>query len=372
LRCHAGKATTFRRMLTAVLAWATWESWPAQKSCAASEIKVPKLLEEEVADEDGVQQAVLQLKKGFCPPCAFALLHCQRPRVDFIYIAVSHALCDATSFLPLRSDLIALYLGESGGPEANLSPSGDAMSILHKRFRAAVWAHDPKGEPDQTPYLAGWEPAVPAAWGYRRMMLVQSGAGAVLQHVSHMLNVPVDVLLIVCLACSIARIDGTPVVRLTLTTPMRDGSGEGLLVGCFSDWRDLDVHTHALQTLVSVALQTADTVRRRYWTRGRMAQVSQRMLVNLVATDDSDDRGFAHRAELGCMQPPTPSGRVRCYAERPMEVQGWQTSPVTWTLALRLHSEQCPPTWAAHLASTLPKVIEQFLLDPLAPVHAPG
>jgi len=368
LWCWDSFGGCFVRAYANVLAWAVLHSWPRYRTCSSNMAGFPPILEVDVRSEWEAADIIEHL--DFHPPCSFALVRCETPPLNLVALSVSHALSDASAFVPLRSDLVSLYLEESTGQPVCLPELPDGLPVLSARFSAALTLGG--GElPDAAPYLGGWESSLPIGWGYRRMIHVRKGAGAALQSACNMLHIPSDVMLIVALACALARCDRLGVVRLTLTVPMRDGPSEGAMVGLFSDWRDLDVCTHELQTLLSVAQQTTDTVRERRWSRGRVAQTSQRLLVNLVAVDRTVDRGVEHRPDLGCMRPPLPSSRVLCSADRPLEIQGWQigAAPPSWVLSLRLDGTKRPPEWASRFAGAFGSVIEQLAVDPVAPVH---
>lgn len=360
----------FSRLLLSFSSWAIQGAWPRYRVCAASEVGLPWLTEYNAADEGEVLEIMGCLYRSFCPPASFALVRCASPRVDFIHIAASHALCDASAFLPLRSDLISFYQEETGGPAAVLPPIPDALALLASRLQAAFLQR--QLTPEYAPYLGGWEPTAPSTWGYRRLLHVRRGAGARLRRACEMLHLPLDIALVSALACSLARCDGSAVVRLTLTAPMRDGPGEEAVLGLFTDWRDLDLHVPSSQTLLAVAEEVADIVRGRRWQRSRVAQTSQRVLVNIVGADYAMDRGFSHRTDLGCTQRPKPTAQVHCRTERSVEFQGWQIGTAEWMFVLRLSRVRCPPSWAVCFSETLTQVIDQFASEPLTPVHRFG
>lgn len=372
LCCWYGQQGKFARTLAKTCSWTLRHCWPRFHTCSNTFVIAPPLWECNAQDHDALKRAIAHSRDNFTPPCSFTLIHCLAPRADFLHMSVSHSLCDASSFGPLRSDLLDLYAAACNGRPVRLPPVPNAMCLLQCRLEEALsFAWGDVGDAGQAAYLGGWgsAPRGRRSWGHRRLIHVRSGAGAALHCASAFLNVPLDVLLVVALACSVARCDRLPVVRLTLTAPMRDGPNEGMLVGLFTDWRDLDIHTHPLQALASVALQTAEIVRGRHWSRGRVAQTSQRILVNLVAAEEATKDGFFHRAEWGCMKPPSKSGRAHCVVERPLEVQGWQLGPVEWTLHLKLHDGRYPPPWAARFAATLQQVVKQLAEEPFSPVH---
>ncbi|CAK0852080.1 unnamed protein product [Prorocentrum cordatum] len=369
-----------QRALAPVLAWAVRHSWPRMRTEPPAAAAHAGLLHEvEVEDDRDLASKVGYFRNRFAPPCSFTLLRCREPRVDHVLVVISHSLCDAGSFGPLRADLAALYREEAGGPCEQLRPVPDALGILERRFLAAFPAKPGGAVSEEASYVAGWASSAaggPAPWGHRRLLKVGQGAGSALQRASEALNVPLDVLFIVSIVCALARCDQMPVVRLTLTVPMRDGPDEGSLVGFFTDWRNVDVQTHALQSLLSVALQATEALRSRSWSRGTVSETSHRILVNLVGAEPTEHLGWVNRVDLGCMRPPSGwSAKASSREERPLEVQGWQTGlrhggdPPAWTLVLKLQWERYPPAWAQRFAVVLTEVIEQFALDPCAPVH---
>jgi len=318
---------------------------------------------------------------NFTQPCSFGLIRCQSPRKDYIQAAISHAVSDALSLAPVRSDLISLYIDECSGGSVQsrrsglaplLPPIPDALELLERRLRSALLhPSDGDGGAEGGLYIGGWESETASSWGYRRMIRVRQSAGLALRHACEVLQLPQDVALMVALACCIARCDGERIVRLTLTVPMRDGPGEAAVTGLFADWRDLDIHTHPLQSLLSVMHQVAEDVRRRRWRRCDVAQVSQRILFNLVGSQlASSDRGFSPVEEVGSMRPPLPHRQVYTSLTRPLEVQGWQTGAAEWTLVLRLRGNRYPPSWARKFAGSLERVIQEVSQNPLAPVHS--
>eukprot|EP00927_Polykrikos_kofoidii_P029604 TRINITY_DN25586_c0_g1_i1.p1 TRINITY_DN25586_c0_g1~~TRINITY_DN25586_c0_g1_i1.p1 ORF type:complete len:1584 (-),score=293.41 TRINITY_DN25586_c0_g1_i1:338-4807(-) len=373
------------RAIVPRLLWAVRQCWPRLRICASASVQVELDVVDAADEEDGALLAS-SMSHPFSGPCRFTLFRNREANGrDFLRLSVSHALADAMAFVPLRRDLVGLYLEELGGPKAALQPIPDAVDVLGQRLDEAFSMAGLQRSSGQLPYVGGWEPDKQRVWGYQRLVRIHAGAATALRQASDVLGLPTDLLLLSALAMAVAlavvpaeeeaaaaaaAAGAAVVVPLTVTAPMRDELGEAACVGCFTDWREIDVRVHLSETLLSVAMRIADSIRGRRWLRGVIADTHTRVLVNLVPAHSSTDRGFEHRVDLGCCRPPARSGVVFRTVERAMEVQGWQLeNDKGWTLSLRLDGNRYPPEWAADFSEALRLLIERLATEPLTPVH---
>merc|ERR1712149_36500 len=78
---------------------------------------------------------------------------------------------------------------------------------------------------------------------------------------------PLDVVLLALVTLAMARADNIDLVEVTLYAPMRDGAAEAMMVGLFTDWRDLCIGVDfELATTLGTMLQISHKIQHRRWT----------------------------------------------------------------------------------------------------------
>merc|ERR1719456_1682324 len=92
--------------------------------------------------------------------------------------------------------------------------------------------------------------------GYGYTFCFQPGATAALTMASSRYHIPLDVLLLGLVVCSVAAADEADLVDFTLYSPMRDAPAEAMMIGLFADWRDLAVRVDfELATVLGTMMQ---------------------------------------------------------------------------------------------------------------------
>ena len=111
---------------------------------------------------------------------------------------------------------------------------------------------------------------------------------------------PMDNLLLALIAIGILRADRRTSMELTLYVPMRDGPGEGGLVGLFADWRSIGVRADAAtSTVLGVVLAVARTLRLRQWQVFNALTKAETIMVNFQRRDSAPPGGRQGFTQVG-------------------------------------------------------------------------
>lgn len=187
-----------------------------------------------------------------------------------------------------------------------------------------------------------------------------------------------DVALLASLACALLRLrpphDQRGALRLRLLVAVRDGLGEGLLVGDLADHRDLDVQPQPHATLEDVAYSIATRVRRHEWSvPDPLADSSSRIFLNLRPLLDDLGGASGSGSALRHQTHWPPVHGERNWDKRTISYPLWimadQVARNEWVLCLKVQ-------WArpqdAGLGASLASVLRDLALRPDSPLLVDG
>lgn len=198
--------------------------------------------------------------------------------VAYLHVAVNHAVCDAFCIVPLVADLLALHDAavkvESTGPQAShigeladkalevadLPPMPDGMALQQVRLEHALSPSHGAGDAQDLAHNI----FCPRRRGYDHYVRLMEGACALLEVGSATIGVPPDHLLVTAIAAAFACISKQLEVKISLIVPMRDGAGEGQVIGNLATTRHLELWFGGRSSL-AVALDLSTRLRRREW-----------------------------------------------------------------------------------------------------------
>jgi len=344
---------------------------------------------------DDVDEQANLLRDEFSPPFLMALflVDTREQPSSYVSFIVSHAFSDGFCSVPLIHDFSSFYaevealrrgrMAEAAAARPSALPFGATFTALQDRFFAAIdgqpmWTH-----PDQVSLRATCFDLPPSRlpWVYNHEVLVESGAVEWLRFSSKRFGVPFDIALLSIVLSATFRAR-TEVRRafggdldlslpLTLYAPMRDSDLNDIMIGLFSDWRDMAVSCTEHSTLLGFALDLADSVRQRRWTMFDPIQNSQRILVNILPLDEQP-RGPRHfrqtRVHEYHNKRTSPGRRRRDWrdAHRPMRITLEQEALDAWWVSLDLNADHFPTPWCRAFARELRRCLEELAIDPLA------
>lgn len=213
--------------------------------------------------------------------------------------------------------------------------------------------------------------------GYGYTFQFQPGAVAALTLASSCYKIPLDVLLLGMVVCSIARSDKADIVDFTLYSPMRDGPGEAMMIGLFADWRDLAVKVDfQMATVVGTMMQLLHSIQQRHWTPFNALRKPERTIMNIQPLDMERRSHFTHLGE-NLWHGGDSLGMKNDRADKlddgrqPLTFNIEQQDETTWWIMVDIGHNERPSDWTRHFCTSLREAFHDLLFDPFAIVHRP-
>lgn len=305
----------------------------------------------------------------------------ERPRtthepiiVSYLGICMCHAYADGNCYLPLVQDLLALYkAAASNAPAPRLPPLRCAFELLEKRLFDTF-------EAKTCPLKCSLRGSIfkYTGRGYGHTLGLEPEAVRIVTRVLARYRVPLDVGLLGLVACAMARADATESLDFTLYAPQRDGAAESMLVGLFSDWRDLALSINfELATVLGTLLQVSHKIQHRLWTNYNALRKPEAMVINIQPLDFEKHAGFMHLGEnmwrdgdkIG--KPEKRTAEQLPYVHQQMNCVIEQQDEENWWILMSVGYDKRPPPWLRSFVYAFDDALRCLLLDPLVLVHRP-
>lgn len=291
--------------------------------------------------------------------------------VSYLSVCMWHAFGDGNCYLPFVQDLLALYKAASSGQtKLSLPPLASAFEDLERRIfdtfqakltpmksslRGSIWRYEGRG--------------------YGHNLALDPDTIRILTRVLANYRMPLDVGILGLMVCALARADETELVDLTLYTPQRDGAAQTMLLGLFSDWRDLSLSADfQLATTVGTLLQVSHKIQHRLWTSFNALRKPEAIVVNIQPLDFEKHADFMHLGENLWRD----GDQIGISEHRKNELP-WvhqqanftieQQDSETWWILMSMGYDQRPTPWARRFIYCFEDAMKNLLLDPLALVH---
>jgi len=212
--------------------------------------------------------------------------------------------------------------------------------------------------------------------GYSHTIGFNPGVTAAIASASVRYRIAFDVALFGLVTCALARADVADLLEFTLYVPMRDGVTEAMVVGLFSDWRDLSVSVDfELATVLGTLLQINHKILHREWTVFNALRKPDRTFVNIQPLDFQQRAGF-----LNLGQNLWRRGDSKLKADKRGPEMGWARQPLNfvieqqdtdiWWVLVSADYEERPTPWMRRFVHAYQEALRAFLLEPLTLVHA--
>eukprot|EP00930_Biecheleria_cincta_P085633 TRINITY_DN75018_c0_g1_i1.p1 TRINITY_DN75018_c0_g1~~TRINITY_DN75018_c0_g1_i1.p1 ORF type:complete len:269 (-),score=33.70 TRINITY_DN75018_c0_g1_i1:72-761(-) len=188
-------------------------------------------------------------------------------------------------------------------------------------------------------------------------------------------RVPLDIVLLGIVVCAMARADQSDFCDFTLYAPMRDGASEAMLVGLFSDWRDLYANIDFdLATVLGTILQLYHKIQHRQWSVFNALRKDERTVINIQPLDFEKHAGFKNLGENmwrdgDRLNEHTERSNRMEYAQQPANFTIEQQDEETWWILVGLGYNERPAPWMRRLVFGFQDALSAFLFEPLARVH---
>jgi len=290
--------------------------------------------------------------------------------IYFLSICMVHAFADGNCYMPLAQDLFSLYEAARKGTPMNLQALPNSLEALERRLFSTLRA-------DCSPLRTSLRGAMfryhGRAYGYT--FCIHPGAVAALSMAASRYLVPIDVLLLGLVVCSLAVTDKADMVDFTLYTPMRDGPSEAMMIGLFADWRDLAVMVDIeLSTVLGTMMQVLHAVQSRHWTPFNALRKPERTIMNIQPLDMERRSHFTHLGEnlwhggdvLGKQEErfdEMDAGR------QPLTFNIEQQDETTWWILIDIGHKERPSEWTRKFNWMLQQAFNDLLFDPFAKLH---
>jgi len=295
--------------------------------------------------------------------------------VRFVSLTMYHSFADGNSYMPLAQDLFSLYDAERGVQVAALPriPGPPPFEQLQRRLMDTLLCRP-------TPFRASLRGGLFRynGQGYGYTFGFEPGIVGLLERVAAHYRLPFDVVLLGLTVCSIARADNTEMVEFTLYTPMRDGTAESMMIGLFSDWRDMSIGVNfEMATVLGTLLQLYHAIQHRDWKPFNALRKPERTVVNMQPLDMERRSHFQHLGEnlwVGGDRFKEGAGRRgdrMDWGRQPLTLNLEQQDETTWWILVDIGNNERPPPWARRFSASLRCALEDLLSDPLAQVHRP-
>eukprot|EP00746_Dinoflagellata_sp_MGD_P163291 gnl/MRDRNA2_/MRDRNA2_91255_c0_seq1.p1 gnl/MRDRNA2_/MRDRNA2_91255_c0~~gnl/MRDRNA2_/MRDRNA2_91255_c0_seq1.p1 ORF type:complete len:210 (+),score=32.42 gnl/MRDRNA2_/MRDRNA2_91255_c0_seq1:38-631(+) len=176
-----------------------------------------------------------------------------------------------------------------------------------------------------------------------------------------------------------ARADNNDFQECTLYTPMRDGPTHGMMVGLFSDWRDLSVSIDfEYATTLGTIMQIAHKIQHRQWTMFNCLKKPERTFCNIQPLDFEKRAGFMNLGENmwrdgDQIEKPLKAARDN-KLERVHQPAGFvieQQDDSTWWVLISVGYDDHPSWWMRRFLFGFREALHDFLVNPVALVHRP-
>jgi len=297
--------------------------------------------------------------------------------VYFLSLCMVHAFGDGNCYMPLAQDLFSFYDAARKGSPITLPSLPNPLEALERRLFSTLTG-------DFSPLRSSLRGAM--YWyrgsGYGYCTCIEPGAVAALTLASARYHIPLDVILLGLVVCSLARADQAhgiqgDLIDFTLYSPMRDGPAEAMMMGLFADWRDLAVGVDIdSATVLGTMLQLLHAIQHRHWTPFNALRKPERTIVNIQPLDMEHRSHFSHLGEnlwhggdvLGnqvLRGPETDPGR------QPLTFNIEQQDQTTWWILVDIGHNERPTAWTRSFLVSLREAFNDLLFNPFQRVHRP-
>jgi len=295
--------------------------------------------------------------------------------VRYMGITMYHSFADGNSYMPLAQDLLAFYDAERGA-QASVPPpiaGPPPFEQLQRRLMDTLLC---RPTPFRSSLRGGLFRYKGLGFGYT--FGFEPGIVGLLERVAAHYMVPFDVILLGLTVCSMARADRTEIVEFTLYTPMRDGTSESMMIGLFSDWRDMAIGVDfQMATVLGTLLQLYHAIQHRDWKPFNALRKPERTVVNMQPLDMERRSHFQHLGEnlwVGGDRFKEGAGRRgerMDWGRQPLTLNLEQQDETTWWILVDVGNSERPPSWLRRFSASLRAALEDLLSDPLSQVHRP-
>lgn len=272
--------------------------------------------------------------------------------------------------MPVMRDLKLLYAAARGKDVPSLSPVGVPFEVLQQRlydtlhlrpspvrssFRGCLFEHSSRG--------------------YSHDIQLEPQAVACVAQAAARYRMPLDVVLFGLLVCAMARADGADMLEFTLFTPNRDGPGEAMMLGFFSDWRDLSVNVDfKLATVLGTISQISRKIIQREWVVHNALQKPERTVVNLQTLDLEQHMQIQPLGESfwGGDSLDKPRKKRRddlSWVRYPAQFTLFQQDESSWWVSMSVSHEIRPTSWMRCFVWSFREAMRALCLDQIALVH---
>jgi len=292
-------------------------------------------------------------------------------KLAIITLSLFHSYGDGSCYLPLVQDCLSLYDAATGKKVAKLPQITRVFSELQKRLLDTLH-HRPS---PMKVSLRG------SLWqfqghGYGHIIGIGPGAIAGITRKAVRFGVPLDIVLLACLTCALARADISEFCDYTLYAPMRDGAEEAMAVGLFSDWRDLYVSVDFdLATVIGTIFQLQHKLTHRQWSPFNALRKPERTVINIQPLDFEKRAGFKNLGENmwrdGDMLNEKEERAGMSQTKQPASFVIEQQDEETWWVLINVDGEKRPPEWMRRFEAGYQDAMTAFLFAPLTKVHLP-
>ena len=307
---------------------------------------------------------------NFRPPLEVDLITLHPPRGPsrhFVRMFVTHAFSDGSCVVPLLKELNELYSACLENRTPNLSPiHTSGLEIQQNRLENTLCSPIHNLKPDSLYACYNMdmcEEQHNSSFG--RIVLLHESFVIVAQAAAKRLSVPIDVLLLSAVVCSLSRLwNFRNLVEMALVVPLRDGPHEADVVGFLADQRNLDVPLNTKFATITNVVQTVHFLRRtRAWTIPAPFSNCQRTLVNIVQATFPDNVPFKQEVLLQQYEQTTGS------LYRPMELYIEQVDTFMWSLKARCRMREYSLEKFELFCDIFKNVVTDLLANPNAALH---
>jgi len=288
-----------------------------------------------------------------------------------ITIGMFHSYADGNCYLPLVQDCLSLYDAARGKKVAKLPQIALAFKELEKRLLDTFHCRQSQMRASLRGSLFQFE-----GFGYGHFMGVGPGAIAGITRTAVRYGVPLDIVLLGCVTCAMARADNSDFCDYTLYAPMRDGAEEAMAVGLFSDWRDLYVSVDFdLATVIGTILQLQHKLKHRQWSPFNVLRKPERTVINIQPLDFEKRAGFKNLGEnmwrdANMLNHKEPRANMD-EKKQPAMFDIRQQDKDNWWVLANVAAERRPPEWMRKFEASFQDAMTAFLFAPLTKVHVP-
>ena len=355
--------------------------------------------------------------RGFKLPASIGVLILKsspaKPQAAYLHVAVNHAVTDASSINPLVADLLELHeaavsalqiqkeesdltrpgrvataegtesaaldsgtvirLAAAALKQAPLPPAPDglelqegqlrdsllppASSCLQRKCKLGVSSSSTTTNSSNSNALDLVHGAFNPRWrGHDHFIRLRPGFCRVLEVASKLVGAPADHLLVAALVAAFSHATGKSQVNLTLIVSMRDSIGKGQAIANLATTRQFTLAVERYKSLLDLALDVTNAVRRRQWDICDVLQgEGEGLMLNVRGL-----HGF--RGAAAEMEEVDTRNRHTRYVRNIMEMNVDQESELSWALWMGVRHD----VDGSKFAQVLRRSIWGFVNDPLA------